>query len=538
MIKILIADDEPIVIESIKFIIDKHLEKDFEIVGSALSGKEAIEKALLLKPDLVLVDIHMPGINGIEVIRHLRGYNRDLIFIILTAYEHFQYAREAVNLGVYEYMLKPINKNRLVNVLKEARSVISSKRKSVEKETALMDKIGKIVPHLEGQFIYSQLFRNQTVGGVDFFEDIFGMSLREGYVVVLVLNHTEVKTKEEGLISSLLRQNFFERFKSEVKNSCSCLVGIPLLDQIVVYIPGNEPDCHYDARNKTIELVKKVCEKAPGNYKIGIGRHYSIADFHESYHEAHLAALYPGGDLINHFEDINRISPVPVNTYDIKEKELLHLFALGDLPGTMEHFEGLYSWLVLDCKDDRDKIKFKLLELFIMIQRLVPAGIYEVAGSSDYLSHLLKTSDLAAIKISCAEYLQNTIKKMKEHRKQRMNGLAGKALQYIEQNYHKNINLNDAAKTVNMSYHYFSKFFKESTGKKFSDYITEIRMEKAMKHLKDADFNIKAICYEVGYSDPNYFCKIFKKKTGMTPSEYRSRVLMGEVTSDEITGKI
>ena len=96
---------------------------------------------------------------------------------------------------------------------------------------------------------------------------------------------------------------------------------------------------------------------------------------------------------------------------------------------------------------------------------------------------------------------------------------------YIEENYHGNITLDDAARQVNMSYHYFSKFFKESTGRNFVDYLTDLRMKKARQFLQETGMNIKAISREIGYSDPNYFSKAFKKYTGLTPTEYRHSVL-------------
>ena len=123
--------------------------------------------------------------------------------MIITAYEYFQYAKEAVNLGVSEYLLKPINKNSIIKTLQEAGTVIRSRRDRLKQETALVEKISKILPNMEGQFIYSRLVQSELVEDLDFYEDLFGMKLTSGYVMVAVLDNPETKSKEESLVSSL-----------------------------------------------------------------------------------------------------------------------------------------------------------------------------------------------------------------------------------------------------------------------------------------------------------------------------------------------
>ena len=150
MIKLLIVDDEYIVIESVKFIIENHV-KDVEVVGTANTGREAIEKALYLKPDVIFMDIRMPGINGIDAIRQIKNSINEVFFVIVTAYEYFNYAKEAVNLGVYEYLLKPINKNKVIETLNNIQEIIISRRQAVQREMFLKEKINKILPLMEGQ---------------------------------------------------------------------------------------------------------------------------------------------------------------------------------------------------------------------------------------------------------------------------------------------------------------------------------------------------------------------------------------------------
>jgi len=525
MIKLLIADDEPIVIDSIRFVVEKYVD-GVEVVGSARSGREAIEKALQLKPDVLFMDIHMPGINGIEAIRHIQERNRDIIFVIITAYEYFQYAREAVKLGVSEYLLKPINKNSIIETLQETGAVIRARRERIKKETALMEQIGRILPHMEGQFIYSQLCQSNLVEDIEFCEEIFEMKLTNGYVMAALLDNPGTMSREESLINSLKKQELYENFCMALKSVSPCLIGLPLMDRIVAFIPATDPADVYEFRNRAIEIAKAVMKKTGSDYRIGIGRRYNLEHFSESYQEACMAAACPGGDRIAHFEDIRLYEPEPEPYPHAREEMLLHKFLLGDLQGTLELFEDLYTWLSLNYGNDHYRIKSKLIGLFLLTRRAVPgAGNRSGESENDFLHQLLKSGNIFELKIDFVNYLKSTMKELQEYRKKELNGLILKATQYIEENYHGNITLDDAARQVNMSYHYFSKFFKESTGRNFVDYLTDLRMKKARQFLQETGMNIKAISREIGYSDPNYFSKAFKKYTGLTPTEYRHSVL-------------
>lgn len=533
MIKLLIADDEHIVIESIKFIIEKYVD-DVEIIGCARSGREAIEMAMDLKPDVVFMDIRMPGINGIDAIYKIKATNNDTKFVIITAYEYFEYAKEAVNLGVVEYLLKPINKDKVIKVLKEVNKTISLKREAIQREILLKEKINKLLPILEGQFIYSQLFNGGVIRDLAFYEEIFNIKLKKGYVMMAIVDDFTSSEKEENLKNSLEKQKFFDVFSFELKSLTNCLIGPPLLDRIVAYVPCKETIDLYEIRNFSIEIATKIIQRINRNinidYKIGVGRRYDIENFSKSYNEAYMAISVSNEEVVTHFEDIvlslNKIDSYPLN----EEKKLIYNIMTGDLKGAVDVFEEIFLWITLNHNKDIDKIKSSLLELLIVVQRALP---YKVTAkdisSQSFLTHILKIHDIRNLKISYINYLKNIIITVQNSREMELNGLISKAIEYINENYHKNISLDDVAKEINMSYHYFSKFFKNSIGKNFVDYLIELRIEKSKEILKDPNISIKEACYKIGYSDPNYFSKIFKKITGMTPTDYRMKSVSQEV---------
>ncbi|ABR48966.1 response regulator receiver protein [Alkaliphilus metalliredigens QYMF] len=525
MVKILIADDEHIVIESLQFIIEKYIE-NVEIVGSAKSGREAIEKALITSPDIILMDIHMPGINGIEAIKQIKENNVDAMFVIITAYEYFQYAKEAVNLGVYEYLLKPLNKNKVINLMTDMIKMISNKREVMHRHIILKEKINKIIPLMEGQFVHTNLFSGGSIKDVAFYEDIFNMSLRKGYVMTVRIEVQETKGMEADLNYSLEKQRFYDIFKMELKNLTDSLIGPPLLDRLLAYIPVDKNISDYEIRNQGIDiaknLVKRMRKQSKLPFTIGLGGNYEIDHFSKSCHEAYIAASLSSDEAVTHFQDMNPTynsnSAYPEN----KERLLIHKLLIDDIEGFLKVFDEIFLWLMDHYEEDVDKIKSRLIELLILMKRNIP---YEMKGKLDdekYLIQLLKIDNIKELKNSYLNYIRSIIFSIEEIRKNELNGLITKALAFIQKHYNENICLNDVAQEINMSYHYFSKFFKESTGKNFVDYLTELKIERSKELLKNQSISIKEICYEIGYSDPNYFSKAFKKITGVTPTAYRA----------------
>ncbi|WBW98227.1 response regulator [Oceanirhabdus sp. W0125-5] len=526
MIKLLIVDDEYLALDFIKFLVEKNFD-DIEIVGTARSGREGIEKAIELKPDVIFMDIRMPGINGIEAITKIQERVDDIYFVITTAYEYFDYAKDAVKLGVYEYLLKPINKEKMIDVLKAIKNEIKDKREALQREMILKEKVNKVLPIIEGQFIYSKMINSKTKG-ISFYQDMFAMDLNYGYTIMGVVKHKKEDSTEEEINDSLLDQEFFEIFTHEIKKLTPCLVGLPLVDRVVAYIPVKEIHDMYEIRNRSIDiarkLYKRIDDKIRIDYRIGIGRPYTIENFSSGCNEAYMAANLPNLHKVTHFEDV-AITTEKVDDYPkVKESILINKTLMGDKEGALRAFEDLFLYFTVNFSDDIDKIKSYLIEILILMKRNIPYDIFQKdLYEHKYLRKLLKITNLDVLKMTFSDHLKSIIKGINEEREEELHGIIAKVLDYMERNYNKNISLNDLAEEFNMSYHYFSKFFKESTGKKFVDYLTEIRIEKSKELLKQGNLSVKEVCYEIGYRDPNYFSKAFRKATGVTPTEFRKK---------------
>jgi len=411
MMKLLIADDEYLVIDSLKYIVDRFV-RDAEVVGTAKSGREAIEKAMELKPDIVFMD--MPGIDGMEAIKQIKAIDNDIIFVIITAFEYFNYAKEAINLGVHDYLLKPINRGKVVETLESICTVIAAKREAVQREILLKEKMNKVIPHLEGQFIYSQLFDGNAVKDAAFYEEVFGMRIGHGYVMMAIVEDMESREKQEGIRISLDKQRFYDVFSHELKNLCQCLIGPPLLDKVVAYVPADERVDAYEARNMAIGIAKRLAEKINRNvdikYKIGIGRGYDLDNFSRSYNEANMSACLKNEDDVIHFEDIMAKGSVADMYPESQEKELISKLLSVDAEGAKDAFERIFLWLTMNYKEDTDRIKSRIIELFFLIKRSVPYCVENGnLRSQGFLNNVLKTQGLRELKIVCTGHLEQII---------------------------------------------------------------------------------------------------------------------------------
>ena len=532
MIKVMIADDEKIAIDSLKFIIEKSFT-DVEVISAARSGREAIELVEADVPDILFMDIRMPGINGIDAIREIRKRHKQIVIIVLTAFDQFEFAKEAVNLGVMEYLLKPVNRTKVIEVINKAIEQISTEKEKWQIEREMKEKLEYVGPILENGFVYSIISFDDNSKELSNYKRIFDIKEDGGYILTVDFVDEQTGGYVGNKIGcSVQSQQFYPYFTDTVKSLCKCIIGPVMLNRIAVIVPSNAAENEYAGRQEAIALAESMLQRLSENLtcglKIGIGKIYRRFDMLASSYEESLKALrYLQGTGVMHFMDITARTASASSDYpEYKEKLLLQKVSAGDTAESINAFNCIFDWLLREYDNQPLKIKNKLLEIVFLVNRM--SWEYEPGGESagvDFLEEMLSIRDLGELRIWCKNRVENVINQINSYRDVKAGGLTKRAKEYIKTNYNKSITLEDVAKEINVSPQYLSKLFKEETGENFIDYMIANRIRIAKSLLESDDLSIKEICYSIGYSDPNYFSRIFKKIVGSTPTEYKEEFL-------------
>ena len=533
MYRIMLADDEGIVLDALKFIIEKNFGDTCQI-ETAKTGRSVIELAEQFSPDIALMDIQMPGINGIEAIKEIRKRNNHTQFIIVSAYDKFDYAKEAINLGVVDYINKPIRQDVIVEVLKKAMKTLDTERHKRSSDLMIREKLENVVPVIESGFIYSILFQEHFEEDTNNYKQLLGMEEMEiGYMMAIIFGDSQQENHMTNAVGAGVRiQNHYREIRELIKSYFPGIVGNVMANKIAVFMPCKEESFDYEQRiemiEKSRELARKLRAKADVVFRIGIGSVKPIKEAIVSYNEA-LDSLLQTQGSVAHTED-NPIGCAYAENYPITlEKSLFEKVERGDIVGCQDMTKRFFDWMQENYGEHIDDIRLKCLEFVLWAEKRAYENggmTYHFLSRTDYMSDLMRRQDLVEIREWFEEKMKAACRNVKGSRKESSLSMIDKAKSYINNQFQKDISLDEVSKEVNVSPYYFSKLFKEETGQNFIEYLTEVRIQKAKELLSQGnETSMKEICLACGYQDPNYFSRIFKKTVGQTLTEYREGIL-------------
>lgn len=529
MYRIMLADDEGIVLDALQFIIEKNFKDDCEI-RTAKTGRKVIELAEEFVPDIAFMDIQMPGINGIEAMREIQRHNSSIIFIVISAYDKFDYAKEAINLGVLEYMNKPIRQESVVAILKKAMGLVDSRRHQRSQNLEIREKLENVVPVIEGGFIYSLLLSEYFEEDIANYMHLLGIeAYTYGYMIAIVFGDELEENHMTNAVGAGVRiQSRYRELRELIKDYFNGIIGNVMGNKIVVYMPCQDSDITYEQRIELIdqsrELVRRIRGKFDVNSRIGIGSVKMLNQSLESYNEA-ISTLIASKGSVAHAEDM-AIGCGYAENYPIQiEKLLFEKIEKGDTTGANYAARQFFDWMENNHKDHIEDIRIKCLEFVLWAEHIAyeSGGMtYHFQSRTGYLSDVMEKKTTEELWGWFQEKIMNACRDVMSKKKESSMTVVDKAKVYIQTHYQKDISLDDVSREVDISPYYFSKLFKEETGQNFIEYLTQVRMEHAKQLMEQGtELSMKEICASCGYQDPNYFSRIFKKNIGQTPTEYR-----------------
>lgn len=527
MYRVLIVDDEPIAVKSIEYIINTKLTT-VKVEETARSGRCAIEKANNIHPDIILMDINMPGINGIDAMRQIRKENPNVRFIVISAFDYFDYAVEAVALNVDDYLLKPVKEAKLVEALEKVVTQLDARRDKAQREIELKEKFEMVTPILETGFINSICMFDNGIEDLHNYCRLFDFQSTSGYVIAIQFGDKESGEVKNKIGVGVQSQKLYQYYRSILKSICTCVVGPIMLNRLIVYMMQNGENGFEQkiAAEKTVESFYSRAEKLNLEIAVGIGRYCpSIDNARQSYRQAlralQMLSITKFDCNILHYDDI--LEDDEGNNIGFEEKFLQNFersVEAQDPSIALLTFENMFTNMCSDNSLDFDELKNKCISLALGFSK---RWSNLEKNSSIVLSEIIATQNQNELRSVCCRYLTTAVNQIATGKQKKINYLIKKANDYIENHFSDEITLDSIAKEVNLSPYYFSHFYKEETGINFIDQLIAVRIEKAKEYLSKTDASIKDVSKQVGYVDPNYFSKLFKKITGVTATEYKER---------------
>ena len=522
MYRILIADDEGIVTDSLQYIIRKNFGEEFEI-AIARNGRQAIEVAERFQPDIALLDIQMPGINGLKAMEEIRAQNPKVKAMILTAYDNFDYAKEALRLGAVDYLMKPINKKVIVERLTGIIHTVDQERQKRRDDLLAKEKLEAVIPIIENGFIVSLITRNEYEDSGEQSRSL--LHLEENYGIIMVLEWGE--GNGQGAMgnpvgSGVRAHQYYDNMSQQIKVYFKACVSSLMGNKIVCVIPSSQGQLEYASRLQMIEkarsLVTSLKHMVGIDFKAGIGSVCPWESMLDSYQEA-LNALRHGKRKVTHIDDL-----IVKDTQE-KQRQAMEQMVLNAVLGGMEQdvrqeaavFAG---WVLKQEGHGFQEVRLHLTELLLVARRMVQEQGSDCPGGPAAMNGLLTAEDGEELRQRFVSSMMDLARAV-VIRSQEPDGIITRSQEYIRQNFRKDLSLEEVAREAGISPYYFSKLFKEETGVNFSEYLTGLRIETARQLLMNRELSIKQVCVDSGYANPNYFSRIFKKWTGITPTEFR-----------------
>lgn len=529
MYRILLADDEGIMLSSMKSMIETNFGEKCEI-ATAKTGRSVVELAEDFHPDIVFMDIHMPGINGLDAIRQIQEKQKQIVFIVITAYDKFDYAKDAISLGTYEFLTKPVKKQVFIDVLSRAMLQVDSEKKSKIDNMRIKEKLETVLPIIESGYINDVLLQEGVGTETSYYLELMDFKAPNGIVLIFQFGESmehDVLTNSVG--TSMRLHKFYMEIRSLIKQYYSALVGPIMSNKIIIVIPSEYIDVLYEERIRMIELTRNLLKSledlTDAKFKAGIGRPKPMEQIKESYHEA-FRAVKEGKGHVAHVADYP-IGCGYEQDYPVEIEKLLFLSVERcDKNGAIEYGTAFFDWMIAAHGSDIDNIRLKVLEFVMRAEQsaFLNGGMsYSFNYRKNYLTSVLGMEEMEQLRQWFVDKLCEVCHNMTTKKEEQSISLINQSKTFIQEHFDREISLDEISRMVNISPYYFSKLFKEETGENFIDYLTGIRIEHAKQLLRDPAISVKEVCIASGYSDPNYFSRIFKKKESITPTEFRER---------------
>lgn len=518
MYKIVIADDKMQEREYLRRFIEENYRWDLTILDVAHDGEEVLSLMKKEEPDLLLLDIQMPKIDGLEVAAQVSRTHPHVKVVLITAFAEFSYAKEAIRLGVSDYLLKPYTDVELKEVMDQVILSLDTGRKEMTKERK-ETRLFSVDDFQEKSVISKILLKN--VDSRFFEKHLMHLFSHEIHYKCVVLYEEHLNTEEVETMDVV--KGFFR------KKNLTILADLEGKEK-VLFLFG-ERTLDFNELESSIRRTRKFFKDAFGEeVYVGVsGFHEELGDLSGAYQDAVSFITEFGSPRVKtSFEENRKYDLALINS---ESSIKLHVLNKSE----EDALEGL-DFLLEEVLSRRPEV-YRERRLLYLSYGLI-RSVYDVLGKEEEgRERFLKFLEKKEIREG---NLVEKTKEVKSLMRQLIDTLGGlsvynnvtlvkEAKSYIHEHFREKITLSDVAESVGISYGHLSKCFKQVEGNSFNSYLMEVRMEEAKRLMREENLPISEIAYEVGIGDPNYFSKCFRKHAGLSPKEYVTMIISGDV---------
>lgn len=542
MYRLIVAEDE----EEFRKSIVKCIEnsgKEYMVAGEAEDGQEAIQKVQECSPDILITDICMPRLDGLELIRRITEINPDMETVIISGYDDFHYVKEAMRMGVRDYLLKPFLPEELFHVLDKISSELERKKALVQNMKHMYQQIEEGKAYSRERFLRSLLQnKEEGIGTEEARQAGFDPDARWYACCTVRFFEKDRKNGTEGFMEMLkkylqiVEENYFpEEIRCYNLNS--------EYEQAILVLC-----CHERFQRTAEQDIREGIERIAGSmehyYKIRIrctmGRMVQdYRDLAQSYRESlkawkgvweetEILVVYGGG-----IQEKQELDPEgkcrAENSVETARSNLLASIQMAQKEAAVSSLNDILQQYSRLPADDFQYVSVALVELVLDISHLTAKAVRDQRNREnheviDFLENYLKYGSLLEAKQVLERYIERSCEEFQRINEKQGDKIVRTAIEYIESNLsNEELSIEVVSDALHFSANYVRKLFRTCQGESFSDYLFRRRMEKAAELLRSPSCKIQEVAEQTGYSNQRYFARCFKKYYNCTPTEFRCK---------------
>lgn len=536
-LKVFLVEDESVIREGLRDNIPWQ-QYGFELVGEAADGEMALPLIRKEKPDIVITDIKMPFMDGLTLTHLLKQEMPDTRVIIISGYDDFEYAQQAIKEGVEQYLLKPITRSMLQKALSEVREKILQQDEQKQYIKRFQDEMQEYEQTYRRNF-FEKVFEGQTPL-VELYEEAKKHSLNIDspyYNLILMCVQEKKEISDSPEICQTCREELMRYF---LKYADRCIIFRWSINIYGILVKGDEQQI----QSRTLTYVNQIndtCAKYEGQLEWYVAAGTSVERFSllgECYKNVNQAFSYRFFSANNHILQ-NDDSMLPERLEVSEEDALKNIDAELVNPEFIKRFlasgrsDEITNFTQNYIKGIEGALKSRLFWDYLLLNlRFTVTGYIQSVGLSvDEFAGSLSVNDIRSLEkssenmaIYMSDLLDKAVKYIDEKNSFQGKKALKKAITYVDEHFeNENLSLNEVASVSQTSANYLSAIFSQELGMTFVEYMTKKRMDKAKELLLTPGIKSGEIGPMVGYKNPQYFSFVFKKTVGCSPREYRSQ---------------